>query len=236
MPDNVYDIQNLCFSFKKNHCLINDFSWKCNNGKLVALIGKNGCGKSTLLKILCGIIKLYDGTISFLNANLLRYSAADLAKNLSYMCQLTADSIPLSVRDIVALGRYAYAGSQTDTQNDSVYYALSVCGISHLADEPYDKLSGGQQQKVMLARAICQNKSIMLLDEPTSALDIVAKKQIMNTLSDLSKNSHSLVILSGHDIDLIKLYADEILYFKDSRIFSISPNELTDGLINDIFT
>jgi iron complex transport system ATP-binding protein len=152
------------------------------------------------------------------------------------MCQLNADSIPLSVRDIVALGRYAYADSQTDTQNDSIYYALSVCGISHLADEPYDKLSGGQQQKVMLARAVCQNKDIMLLDEPTSALDIVAKKQIMSALSYLSKHNKSLVFLSSHDIDLVKLYADEILYFKDNHIFDIAPSDLTENLIYDIFS
>ena len=245
MDNNIiYDINNLAFTWDKPKAVrsgnaryvIRDFSAELNKGQLISLIGRNGSGKSTFLKILAGLNRRYDGDVFFCGQQLSGLRRSLLARSMSYMSQSSDEMPPFTVREIADMGNYAgLSGIDAMQADERTMMALGLTGLTDKADIPYSQLSGGYQQRVMLARAVCQSSKVMLLDEPLSGLDIVAKESIMKMLRNIADTQDSLIILSTHDIDLAVQYADRILSFYGTTPQMMMPAELTDEKIEEIF-
>jgi iron complex transport system ATP-binding protein len=196
-----------------------------NNGDFVALAGPNGSGKSTLIKCLCGILKIRDGKIKIEESAIEKYSANRLAQTIAYIPQSERGNDQILVFDAVLAGRKPYINWRaTEKDYKIVADVLQRLGIEQLSMRYVNELSGGQQQTVMIARALAQQTKILLLDEPTANLDIRHQTELMKALKALSKSGLT-IIMSIHDINTALRYVDKILMLKDGKIISYCNKE-----------
>ena len=152
----------------------------------------------------------------------------ELAKQIGYVPYSSNDTFPLTVVDTVLMGRHPHSKWKSlDNDLDIVYDTLKMLGISHLAMRPFNELSAGQHQKVMLARGLVQEPQILLLDEPTSNLDIRHQLDVTKMLKRLSEEKQILIIMISHDINIAAKYADEVIMMHEGTIYAVgTPNEV----------
>ncbi len=188
---------------------------------LIALIGPNGAGKSTLLKVILGLVKPTSGTVKL-------FGSKDLNKNLKHVgyvpqsAQARDPNLPFSVYETVLLGRTPVAGllhGMGAKDRQKVDETLRMFGIYELKDRKIGQLSGGQSQRVFLAKAMVAEPKLLLLDEPTSGVDTSSKKDFYNILDQLNKEREITVILSSHDIGVITKIANRVLCLNKSQFF-----------------
>lgn len=181
-------------------------------GALTCLVGRNGAGKSTLLRTICGFLSPVGGKITIKRKRLNDYSQKELSRTLSVvLTEIIGEIQYLSVRQTVEMGRYPYCDcfARLDAEDRRyVERALETVGITALAAQPMSRISDGQRQKVMIAKALAQDTDLIVLDEPLSFLDMAAKVEIMDTLHRLAHENGKSILLSTHDIDLAFAFAD----------------------------
>ena len=204
----MIDLQNISFSYGKRK-ILKDFTFHFHFGKFYGIFGANGCGKSTLLKLITGELKPAEGSV----APLFR-DPMDRAKHIGFMEQQVPAAIPLMVRDIVELGRYPWRKSGEVFSVDPVLDRLNLTGLQKRI---YSGLSGGEKQRVMLARALVQQTPVLLLDEPFSSFDMGNQRSFYRVLKELADNG-TCVIMVTHDVFLSKDFLDEILFLKNGEL------------------
>lgn len=208
--------------------IVKEVSLNVENNQTVGIVGPNGCGKSTLLKAIYKIIKPKDGTIFLDNIDLLKESEKNIAQNIAVVGQFNELSFDFNVYDMVIMGRAPYKSfMQSDTDEDKklVEEALKKVNLWDLKDRSYLSLSGGEKQRVILARAIVQKPKFLILDEPTNHLDIKYQLQVLNIVKDLNITTLSVL----HDLELAAKYCDYIYAMKDGKI-------IAEGKPEEIFT
>ncbi len=183
-------------------------------GQILALIGPNGAGKSTLLKTLAGQLAAQSGTVLLQGQNLTTYTPNARARKMALMLPHTRHTELTTCFDVAAAGRYPYTGrlgilSEQDKQQ--VRDALHLVQADELADRDFTKISDGQRQRILLARAVCQQPEIILLDEPTSFLDIKGKIELLTILRQLAQEKQVAVIVSLHELELAQKIADAVV-------------------------
>jgi len=204
-----------------HHHLLRDISFQIRPGELLVILGANGAGKSTLMRLLSGEQRACSGTVNLFQKDIHDYTLKELAKRRSILQQSNSVNLAFSVKEILLMGRYPHY-QQHPTSNDLqvLEEAMDSCGIRHLQDRVYLSLSGGEQQRVQYARALCQiwdqPESLLLMDEPVAALDPQYQQQTMAIAKAFSKRG-SMVIAVLHDINLATQYADRILLLKSGR-------------------
>ena len=216
---SVLTSDSLCVGY--NNPLISDICLNIKRGTITTLLGANGSGKSTILKTISGHLKRLGGNICFDGINGDNLSEKDKAKKLSVMLTERIDAELMTCRDVVETGRYPYTGYfglLSDNDRRAVKRAVELVEIENIAECDFSKVSDGQRQRVMLARAICQETDILLLDEPTSYLDIHHKILFLETLQKLAHENHTAVILSMHELDLAEKISDYVICVKDGKI------------------
>lgn len=212
--------------------IVSDVSFEVKSGEIATIIGANGAGKSTLLKTIAGLLPIVDGSINFDGQDMNAMSSKERAKKLSVLLTDRIHSDYMTCYDVVATGRYAYTNSLgvlSDEDKDAIDRAIADIDIESIKDNQFDKLSDGQKQRVMLARAICQNPKMIILDEPTSFLDIGYKIEIMTMLRKLA-SSGIAVLMTMHDLDIAKKVSDKVISIKNGRVDRIGTAE---ELFND---
>jgi iron complex transport system ATP-binding protein len=211
-------VKNLSFSYNSEPVL-NDLNFEAREGEVTFILGPNGSGKTTLLKCIAGILKPR-GAILVENQSLNDISKRELAKKLAYVPQ-RGDTGFLTVFDVILLGRKPYMGfGPTNRDYRIVKDVMSLLSLEKLAFRRLNELSGGELQKVMIARALAQRPRILLLDEPTNNLDVKNQIEIMRLIRKIAKESNISVISTMHDLNLASLYADRILMIKNGKIFA----------------
>ncbi|WP_290596317.1 MULTISPECIES: ABC transporter ATP-binding protein [unclassified Archaeoglobus] len=211
-------VKNLSFSYNSEPVL-NDLNFEAREGEVIFILGPNGSGKTTLLKCIAGILKPR-GAILVENQSLNDISKRELAKKLAYVPQ-RGDTGFLTVFDVILLGRKPYMGfGPTNEDYRIVKDVMSLLSLEKLAFRRLNELSGGELQKVMIARALAQRPRILLLDEPTNNLDVKNQIEIMRLIRKIAKESNISVISTMHDLNLASLYADRILMIKNGKIFA----------------
>jgi len=219
------EINNLAFSYPGKPVL-NDFNLKVEFGEVLGIVGPNGSGKSTLLKCMNRILKTEKNTILIDNKDISTIGLKELAKVMGYVPQSSKNVFPFSVFDVVLMGRRPYIQwSLGQNDREIVAKILEYLGIAHLGMRYFNELSGGEQQKVIIARALAQQPEIILLDEPTSSLDIRHQLEILCILRTLAERKHCSVILSMHDLNLACRFSDRLLLIKDGQIYSVGIPE-----------
>lgn len=206
------------------------------NNKFIGLIGPNGSGKSTLLKAIYGVIKPSFGDVFISDKNIKNFNKKSLAKTLGVVSQFNNINFDFKVIDIVLMGRAPYKGLlEQDNKNDydMALKALSQVGMIDFAQKSFSSLSGGEKQRVILARAITQNPKILILDEPTNHLDIKYQLEIMSIV----KNLNICVLAALHDLTLASQFCDELYVLKDGIIACKgTPNEIiTKEMIKKVY-
>jgi ABC-type cobalamin/Fe3+-siderophores transport system ATPase subunit len=218
------DARTLSFSYAGSVVLTN-ISFAIAAGELVAMIGPNGSGKTTLLKILLGLLAPARGEVTLQGRPLSTLEPKARAKIIAYVSQQPPLSFPLTVRELVALGRYPHGGRGKESPADAlaIAQALKHTAIEHLSDRQFNTLSGGEKQKVLIARALAQSAQIILLDEPTLHLDLYYQLQILSGLKRLCVAERITVITVLHDVNLVSVFADKALLLSGGELRAFGP-------------
>ncbi len=194
------------------------------------LIGPNGAGKSTLLYAIMGFMKLQNGSIRIANKELGAYKRGELARLIAYVPQESVFSFDFQVRDLVLMGRYPYQGLlETWTEADYAVAdaALERLGLAGFRDRWFSQLSGGEKQRVLIARALAQETRYIFLDESLSQLDINHQLEIMSLLAEIRETSRIGIVLISHNLNLAANFASRMIYLKAGRILAGGkPDEL----------
>lgn len=220
MKDYYFTTKRMCVGYD-NRPLIKDMEIALRGGEILCLIGPNGAGKSTVLKSIAGQLKMLGGTAYIGKDDLLKMRADELAKRMSVVFTERVRAELKSCRDVVATGRYPYTGWFGMLSKEDERIVNEVMELTHIAkigEEDFNKISDGQKQRVMLARAICQEPEIVILDEPTSYLDIKYKLEFLLLLQEMREKRGLTVIMSLHELELVKIVADKILCLRGEYV------------------
>jgi ABC-type cobalamin/Fe3+-siderophores transport system ATPase subunit len=235
------DIENAVVSYREDVAL-RGVSLKVGSGEFVGIIGPNGAGKTTLLTIVNGMGRLLHGRVSVLGYTLTPGNGHALRKKVGYVAQAQNidPRMPISVRETAMIGRYGRLGlfrrpGRRDWE--IVDTALDLVGMAHLARRPIGHLSGGEQQRVAIARCLAQEPEIFLLDEPTASLDWKAKTDILELVKRIHDARKLTTLFVTHDIGALPIACDRIVLMKDGLIRDEgSPRGLlTDDILGQLY-
>ena len=239
MAEQYINMNNLAVGYN-GKALIHDICIGIEKGEIVTLIGPNGAGKSTILKSITRQLKIISGNVTIAEENLTKLSFRDLSTKMAVVLTERMKPELMTCHDIVATGRYPYTGklgilSREDEQK--VDEAMEAVHAQELGDRDFNAISDGQRQRVLLARAICQEPEIIILDEPTSFLDVRHKLELLSILRDMAKRKKITVIMSLHEIDLAEKVADKIICVKGDRIAHYGKPEtiFKENIIKELY-
>lgn len=204
--------------------VLNGLTFSVAGGSFTGIIGPNGSGKSTLLKSLSRVLKPAKGSVFLDDEDLYRLDTREVAKNMAVVPQETAVNFSFTVKDIVIMGRSPHLGRfQSESEKDfaAARQAMVLTDTLHLADRLITAVSGGERQRVIIAKALTQEPKIILLDEPTSHLDINHQVEILSLLKRLNRENNLTIISVFHDLNLAAQYCDSLILMKDGRIFTV---------------
>jgi iron complex transport system ATP-binding protein len=214
-------VQELTFSYRSTPTLTN-VTMQLHESEALGLIGPNGSGKTTLLKCINKILEPKQGKILLDKQAINKMSRIEVARQVGYVPQgTTGNSENLTVFETVLMGRRPHISWQTNQKDDEkVWEALETFGIEHLAMRNFYELSGGEQQRVLVARALAQEAKVLLLDEPTSSLDIKHQLEVMELTRQLVKKENLSAIMAIHDLNLAARFCDKIVMLKNGEIYA----------------
>jgi iron complex transport system ATP-binding protein len=218
--NSVLDIQNITLQYDET-AILDNVSFQVSKGDFFVIIGPNGAGKTSLLKIFAGLEDGWQGTVSCGGKNLADYTRKELSQVVAMVPQHVDTDFPFTVAETVIMGRTPHLGLLgLESKEDYLLAnrAMEFTDIGHLAKRRLDQISGGELQRVIIARAICQQPQVILLDEPTAALDPHHQLKIMDLMEQLRQEESVTVIMVSHDLNLASLYGNRLLLLKDGRI------------------
>ncbi len=221
--------------------LFNDLNLKIEQGKFYGLIGPNGSGKTTLINLLMGLKRLDSGTVYFKSKSLEKIDKKHLSKELALVPQDFTLGFSYSVFDVVMMGRHPYIprfSHPTSKDMEIVRKALYQMDIEHLSMRPVTDLSGGEKQRVIVARTLAQNTQVLIMDEATSSLDIQHTIEIMRIVKDRVKEKGVTVVAAIHDLNLAAAFCDELIVLKNTSIYCKGSviEVLNSSLLSDVFS
>lgn len=214
----------------RGHRVVEDISLSLPCGRLVCLLGPNGAGKSTLLRTLCGFQPPIEGTVTISGSDITTMSAAEVARLVSVVLTDRPLTPSLTAAEMVGMGRAPYTGfwgRLSDEDRRLVSEAMQAVGIAPLATRRMGRLSDGERQKVMIAKALAQHTPVIVLDEPTAFLDYPSKVAVMKTLARLAHNEGKTILMSTHDLELAAQLGDELIEIENKHIRKITADEVS---------
>lgn len=225
----IISLSQLSVGYTLSHPVISDINLELRSGQLACLIGENGIGKSTLLKTLTGFLPKLKGSLLLGNRDIESFSQRELARQVSIVLTQKPDVQNLTIEEIIGLGRSPYTGFFGRLRAEDrkvVDDAIATMGIKKLRGRMIQTLSDGERQKVMIAKALAQETSIILLDEPTAFLDFPSKAETFQSLQRMAHERDKLILLSTHDLELAVRFADSLLEVKKGALQAVSASEV----------
>ena len=225
----MMEIKNLSYHYKGGPEVLKDVSFTTQPGEFLAILGNNGVGKSTLLKCFNHILKPDSGEVLLDGENLLSMSPREVAKRVAFVSQ-SVPNTQMTVHDVVMLGRRPYMKwGFTEQDHNIVHDAMHRLDVEDMRGRFLNQLSGGEKQKVMLARALAQEPKALLLDEPTSALDIQNQYQVLKLVREICHKDQITAIVVIHDLNLALRFCDRFLLLKDGEVFRYGDRSVLDS-------
>jgi len=220
--------------------VLSGVSFSVGSGEFIGILGPNGAGKSTLVLALSGIVPASGGRIEILGTGVERLSLRERARRMAVIAQESDMRFPFSCREVVEMGRYPHRQRwRMETQGDAeaVEKALSLTDTARLGERPISAVSGGERQRVLMAKSLAQQTPIIVLDEATSAMDVHRKLQIFKVLDKLNREENLTVLAVSHDINLAALFCRRMVFLKDGLIEADGPTEevLTEQVLEKIY-
>ena len=223
----ILDISSISLKIRDN-LILNDVTFSVGEKEFFVIIGPNGAGKTSLLKIIAGLERASQGSIVVLAKDIMDYSRRRLSQVMAVVPQHIELGFPFSVKETVVMGRTPHLGilgMESREDFNLAQKAMEFTGITHLAERRLHQLSGGELQRVIIARAICQQPEIILLDEPTTALDPAHQLKIMDLMERFRREYGTTIIMVSHDLNLASMYGDRLLLLKDGSVVKTgAPN------------
>lgn len=234
----MLQVEDIHFNYGKNQILKN-ISFDVEDGLLCGLFGPNGCGKTTLFKCCMKFLKFHKGSVIIDGIDIKNHRIEDMAKVVAYVPQEHKPPFPYLVKEVVLMGRTPHLGGFFGVKRadkEKALDALELLDISHLGDQPYNQLSGGQRQMVLIARAIAQETKLMFLDEPTSALDFSNQMKIWTLLRKVAEQGITILACS-HDPNHVTWFCDKVVVMNNNGIISQGdPNHvITETILDEIY-
>jgi iron complex transport system ATP-binding protein len=227
--DPVLRLKKVKFGYGSSWALT-EMDFHVRAGELLGILGPNGSGKSTLLNVVDGILEPQAGEVLLKGRPVSGYTRSGLAKEVAMVAQETHFRFSFSVLEVVLMGRFPHLGRFRFEGRRDMDVAFKALGATHcldLMDRSIHELSGGEKQRVLIARALAQEPAIVLLDEPTSFLDLRYKRELFNLISSLTHDTGLSVLVVSHDIDLAAQYCDRMVMLKQGRVHSTgAPDEV----------
>ncbi len=233
--DTVLKVENLFFGYKKKPFLKN-ISFEAKKGEMISVIGENGSGKSTLFKVINGNLKAYDGNIIYKGENLKQMKYLQRAREISVVYQNCECDFPFSCFEVAAMGLYPHKGNLTGLNKsdvDFIKHIMELTDTIKYAHKNINSVSGGEKQKVFIARALLQKPKLLFLDEAMSGLDISARIKMTDIILKKCKSENITTVNILHDINLAFEKSDKILALKNGEVYSFGKPE--DLLNKDFF-
>jgi iron complex transport system ATP-binding protein len=230
-------INKLSFSYNSTP-ILKDVELEVGLGEMVCIVGPNGSGKSTMLKCINQILETEQNSVLIDGQDVNSLSLRELSMIMGYVPQTSTSAFSFTVFDVVLMGRKPYINwNLSDRDSEIVAEMLDFLGIGDLAMRHFTELSGGEQQKVIIARALAQQPKLLLLDEPTSSLDIKHQLEILCILKSLAETQHCSVIVAMHDLNLASRFSDRLLMLKRGCVFAVGTPEsvLTEENIESVY-
>ena len=231
-------VRHLHFSYGKQD-ILRDVNFTARQGELLAVLGANGVGKSTLFRCILGSLPNYSGVISVNDTDLRHLSARELAKHIAYIPQSHHPTSGYTVLDTALMGLSRQIGTFSQPKGEHAALALSALsrlGMADLADREFSHLSGGEQQLVLIARAITQQAEILIMDEPTSSLDYGNQLRVLQQIKELTNQGYT-VLFSTHNPQHALHFADRVLALHDGAVAAFGPTQevLTPDLLQSLY-
>ena len=218
-------LENIQYAYARTPVL-RDITFSVTPGDFFIVIGPNGSGKTTLMKLIAGIVPPDTGTLKILDRPIQSYSRKILARQIAFVPQSVPLDFPFTVKEVVLMGRSPYQGMlglENKEDIEKTRQAIAFTGMAHLADRKMNQLSGGECQRAFIARAICQEPSVLLLDEPTASLDLSHQIRIMDLMEKLKAEKQITIVMVSHDVNLAAMYGNRLLLLDQGRIAEIGP-------------
>lgn len=225
--DHFFQTQQLTVGYNGKP-LVRDITISLPKGRILTLIGPNGSGKSTILKTIIKQLKSLGGVVSLGGQSTDAMKERDLARQISVLLTQRMKTERMTCQDVVETGRYPYTGSLgilSQQDRAVVRTSMELTHVTELADLDFMKISDGQRQRVLLARAIAQEPEVLVLDEPTSFLDVRYKLELLDLLRQLTRRNSMAVILSLHELDLAQRISDDVLCVRGETVSHYGPAE-----------
>lgn len=231
--------EELCVGYDDTP-VVSDINLDLNKGEIMTLIGPNGSGKTTFLKTIIKRLKPVAGVVLLENSIIEEIKLKELSKKMAVVFTDKLQTELMTVADVVGTGRYPYTGyfgTLSDNDKRIIEEAMQLVKIEELSDKLFDRLSDGQRQKVMLARALAQQPEIIVLDEPTSYLDIKNKLEFLSILKRLANDRGLTVIMSMHEVELATRISDRLACIKNGRLDRVGePKKIfREGYLLELF-
>lgn len=219
---NAFTARAVSFRYRNaTRDAVADLSFDVPRGSFYALLGPNGSGKSTVMRLMLGALLPQQGEVRFEQRPVADWPRRDLAQRIGVVSQSEEMPFPMTVRELVGLGRYPHLGSwhrESDADRVAVQRALERCGLVDLHARPVAALSGGELQRARIARALAQEPRTLVLDEPTASLDIAHEMSIFELLAGLVAHDETTVVVITHNINLAARYAHTLMLLHEGRI------------------
>lgn len=219
--DSELTLKDVYFAYDTQWCL-EGIDFELKKGEIVGMIGPNGSGKSTLLRIMDGLLNIQKGEILLLNKPIFSYRRGDIARRIAMVPQESTFRFPFSVFEVVLMGRFPHLGLfpfEGEEDLEIARQSMRITGTLDLAGRSIHELSGGEKQRVLIARALTQRAQIILLDEPTSFLDIRHKVEIFELISSLAETQELSVVIVSHDISLAAQYCHRMVLLDRGSVY-----------------
>ncbi len=215
----MIELAKIDFAYRGTKVL-HDIDFRMKAGQLVAIIGPNGAGKSTLLRVVAGLLSC-SGKVRVLGHDPHMQNRREMARRTAYLAQSYRMAFSFRVIEVVLMGRYAHAnrgllGLDSQEDYELATLALRRCDVEMLAERAFDELSGGEQRRVLIAQALCQEAELLLLDEPTGGLDPRHARDLFSMVRDECDGGRSALVVT-HDLNLAARYADQLLLLDDGQ-------------------
>ena len=224
----MLNVENLSFHYRSGPEILRQISFSLEEGQFLAILGNHGAGKSTMLKCFNQILRVKGGHVWMDGEDLLTMTHREVARRVAFVSQ-TIPSTQMTVHDVVMLGRRPYMQwGFTEEDHRIVHQAMDRLNLSAMRGRFLNELSGGERQKVMLARALAQQPKVLLLDEPTSSLDIQNQYQVLDIVRDICRTSSITAVMVIHDLNLALRFCDRFLLLKDGRVYRSGDSSILD--------
>ena len=219
-------VENLQYGYPGGPEVLKEIAFSLEEGKFIAILGNNGAGKSTMLKCFNQILAPRQGSISLNGEEILKLSAREMAKRIAFVAQ-SVPNVKMTVHDMVMLGRKPYMKwGVTEKDHRMVHEAMDKLKVSSIRGRFLNQLSGGERQKVMLARALAQEPKLLLLDEPTSSLDLQNQYQVLQIVRDICHETKISAIVVIHDLNLALRFCDRFLLMQDGQVYDFGTADV----------